>query len=117
MALHLDRGNTVTNAKLGRNRDKIPDSTISASYDPERPESKLVKQSSLGQLEFCAGPTGAKIMIPLGCNHLMSTCFSWRSTQIRFDQTTTTTFMARYKGTVMPHLLSPAGDTRRTGTL
>jgi hypothetical protein len=62
-----------------QNRVKIQDSAISVSYDRRHRKADSSKQNLVGPLEFCAGLTGAKLMIPLVVDHLMSTCFSRRS--------------------------------------
>ena len=45
------------------------------SYDRRHRKANSSKQSLVGQLEFYASLTGAKLLIPLVVNHLMSTCF------------------------------------------
>ena|SRR5208283_4265088 len=63
------------NPRLGGSRGKIQKSAISVSCDRRHRKANSSKHSLVGQLEFQAGPTCAKLMIPLVINHLMSTCF------------------------------------------
>ena len=63
------------NPRLGGNRGKIQKSAISVSCDRRQGKANSSKRSLVGQLEFCSSLTGAKLLIPLVVNHVMSTCF------------------------------------------